>query len=98
MQAENPKTPTGGDDFEAATRLVDTRGLLVPCTSDEAAELLNMSPGTLKNQRSKGNGPPGWVIVPGVGGRYRSKLDVLRWWWKQHDLASNEHSQRGRAS
>jgi hypothetical protein len=94
MAPENSKTPAGGDDFEAAARLVDTRDLLAPCTSEEAAALLKMKPGTLKNLRCAGNGPPGWVHVPGIGGRYRSKLDVLRWWWEQHRQATLEPSAR----
>lgn len=98
MAPETSKSPTGDEIFEANLRLVDTRDLLAPCASKEAAKLIGVAEGTLKNLRSAGNGPPGWVHVPGIGGRYRSKLDVLRWWWDQHGQASIEHSRRGRAA
>lgn len=98
MAPDKLTSPIGGDDFEAYLRLVDTRDLLAPCTSKEAAKLLGMACGTLKNLRCAGNGPPGWVCVQGVGGRYRSKLDILKWWWDQHQQASTEHSQRRAAA
>lgn len=94
MAPDTSKTPARGDDFEAYLRLVDTRDLLAPCTSEEAAKLLGMANGTLKNLRSAGNGPTGWVHVQGIGGRYRSKLDVLKWWWDQHRQATLEPSAR----
>lgn len=68
--------------------------LIAPCSNKEAAALLDISPGTLKNLRVRGEGPPNWAIIPGIGGRYRSKLDVLNWFRDQLRKATTERSQR----
>lgn len=54
--------------MERVPILVDTRG---------AAELLALSPGTLKNWRSQGRGPR-YVIGPGGLVRYRP-ADLREW-------------------
>lgn len=52
---------------------------LTPITNTDAADLLGMSPTALEKARQRGDGPPGWTLIAGVGGRYPSRLAVLRW-------------------
>ena len=71
---------------DLATR--DPAYWLRPCTNAEAAALLDIEPGSLANWRcqsgKKGYSgpppPPGWRHVEGVGFRYGSRLEVLRWY------------------
>jgi len=71
--------------------------LFRPCTSAEAAEVLGISPDALKVARHRGKGPPGWAQIPGVGWRYKSRLDILTWLHNQHRQACLELSQRDAA-
>ncbi|TYB83126.1 helix-turn-helix domain-containing protein [Maritimibacter fusiformis] len=64
--------------------------LLKPCTSHEAADVLGIPEASLRVLRSKGGNtaPPGWARIPGLGWRYRSRLDLIRWARAQHAKAS----------
>lgn len=48
-------------------------------TSAEVAAVLGVTPNALKTMRSRRGGPPGWGHIPGVGWRYRSRLEVYNW-------------------
>ncbi|MEO1639249.1 MAG: helix-turn-helix domain-containing protein [Pseudomonadota bacterium] len=50
-----------------------------PMTSAEVADLLGITPNALKTMRCRRGGPPGWVNIPGLGWRYRSRLEVYNW-------------------
>ena len=82
--------------FEAYLRTISTASgnepdyMFRPITSSQAAELLGMTPGSLKKARHEGRGPSGYAYILGVGHRYRSRIDVLRWFWKRHEEALAE--------
>jgi len=68
---------------------------LTPATSAAVAALLGIEPGSLANWRCRAEKPgyagppppPGWRYVEGVGPRYGSRLEVLRWYRETAGLA-----------
>ncbi len=103
LKAQASGYTAGDNELKSILEMLNLDGatvdyLITPCTHFQAAELLGVSPGTLKNLRSRGGGPKGWAILPGIGGRYRSRLDVLVWFREQHRLATTECSQRDAAA
>jgi len=78
------------DDYETMLRAYAAANpgeMLRPITTAEAAgpEVLNLgTPEALQKMRSRNKKlglpvPPGFAFVPGLGWRYRSKLELLLW-------------------
>lgn len=78
--------------------------MLRPITTAEAAEALGLAtPEALQKMRSRNKlkglpVPPGLCFVPGLGWRYRSKLDLLIWASEYHENCRRDPGMEGRAT
>lgn len=69
-----------------------------PISNAECAALLGKTPGALRVMRNRGNGPPGFTEIEGLGWVYPSRLHVLEWIADQIEQAALEPSRRREAA
>ena len=84
IAAALPPAFKDGRDFKTfLARWADSNPgyFLSPISTVEAAELLGITPGALRNRRCRGDGPPGYIEPEnGKGpGYYQNRLLILQW-------------------